>query len=43
MTEARANSAGPEKAAYAQRHDPAGLADVIGGADLFLGLAGPAS
>ncbi len=41
VTEARANSAGPEKAAYAQRHDPAGLGDVIGGADLFLGLAGP--
>nr|WP_106161676.1 NADP-dependent malic enzyme [Hasllibacter halocynthiae] len=41
VTEARANEAGAEKAAFAQRHGPAGLGDVIGGADLFLGLAGP--
>ena len=41
VTEARANEAGPEKAAYAQRHPPAALSDVIEGADLFLGLAGP--
>ncbi len=31
----------PEKAAFAQDHPPAQLADVIAGADLFLGLAGP--
>lgn len=31
----------PEKALYALDHPPAELADVIRGADLFLGLAGP--
>ena len=41
VTESRANEAGPEKAAFAQRHEPATLDDVIGGTDLFLGLAGP--
>ena len=30
-----------QKAAYAQDHAPGGLGDVIGGADLFLGLSGP--
>ena len=30
-----------EKAAYAQGSEPARLQDVIGGADLFLGLSGP--
>ena len=41
VTESRANEAGPEKAAFAQRHAPAELSEVIEGADLFLGLAGP--
>ena len=41
VTEARSNEAGPEKAAFAQRHAEGGLADVIAGADMFLGLAGP--
>ena len=31
----------PQKAAYAQPGGPQTLADVIGGADLFLGLSGP--
>ncbi len=31
----------PQKEAYAQPGGPRGLADVIGGADLFLGLSGP--
>jgi malate dehydrogenase (oxaloacetate-decarboxylating)(NADP+) len=31
----------PQKAAYAQGKVPAVLADVIGGADMFLGLSGP--
>ncbi len=31
----------PQKAEYAQGSTPAGLNDVIGGADLFLGLSGP--
>ncbi|MBP1804721.1 NADP-dependent malic enzyme [Rubellimicrobium aerolatum] len=31
----------PQKAAYAQGATPATLADVIGGADMFLGLSGP--
>ncbi|MCB2128962.1 MAG: NADP-dependent malic enzyme [Rhodobacteraceae bacterium] len=31
----------PQKAAYAQGNKPATLDDVIGGADLFLGLSGP--
>jgi malate dehydrogenase (oxaloacetate-decarboxylating)(NADP+) len=31
----------PQKAAYAQGNKPATLGDVIGGADLFLGLSGP--
>ncbi len=31
----------PQKAAYAKGSDPATLADVIKGADLFLGLSGP--
>ncbi len=31
----------PQKAAYAQPGGPRALADVIGGADLFLGLSGP--
>jgi malate dehydrogenase (oxaloacetate-decarboxylating)(NADP+) len=31
----------PQKAAYAQGSTPATLAEVIGGADLFLGLSGP--
>ena len=31
----------PQKAAYAQGKSPATLDDVIGGADLFLGLSGP--
>ncbi|MFZ5710853.1 MAG: NADP-dependent malic enzyme [Pseudomonadota bacterium] len=31
----------PQKADYAQGDSPATLADVIGGADLFLGLSGP--
>ncbi len=31
----------PQKAEYAQGTTPAGLADVIAGADLFLGLSGP--
>ncbi|MEM9708176.1 MAG: NADP-dependent malic enzyme [Pseudomonadota bacterium] len=31
----------PQKAAYAQPGGPRSLADVIGGADLFLGLSGP--
>ena len=41
VTPARGNEGGPEKAAYAQDHPPAGLDDVIDGADLFLGLSGP--
>ena len=46
VTTARANDASDramteQKAAYAQDHPPAGLGDVIGGADLFLGLSGP--
>ena len=41
VTEARGNEGGPEKAAYARDHPPAGLDDVIDGADLFLGLSGP--
>ncbi len=46
VTTARANDPSDkamteQKAAYAQDHAPAGLADVIGGADLFLGLSGP--
>ena len=31
----------PQKAAYAQRSDARSLGEVIGGADLFLGLSGP--
>ncbi|MCV2873523.1 NADP-dependent malic enzyme [Defluviimonas sp. WL0050] len=31
----------PQKAAYAQGRSPATLDDVVGGADLFLGLSGP--
>jgi len=31
----------PQKAAYAQGNEPRDLAQVIGGADLFLGLSGP--
>ncbi len=31
----------PQKAAYAQGHVPATLADVLPGADMFLGLSGP--
>jgi malate dehydrogenase (oxaloacetate-decarboxylating)(NADP+) len=31
----------PQKAEYAQGTTPATLADVIEGADLFLGLSGP--
>lgn len=31
----------PQKAAFAQGQSPASLGDVIGGADLFLGLSGP--
>ncbi len=31
----------PQKAAYAQGKVPAGLAEVIAGADMFLGLSGP--
>ncbi|MCB5408505.1 NADP-dependent malic enzyme [Pseudogemmobacter faecipullorum] len=31
----------PQKAAFAQGNSPASLADVIGGADMFLGLSGP--
>ena len=31
----------PQKAAFAQGNAPAGLTDVIAGADLFLGLSGP--
>ncbi|MEO0677077.1 MAG: phosphate acyltransferase, partial [Pseudomonadota bacterium] len=38
--EGRGNST-PQKDAYAQGQSPAGLADVIEGADLFLGLSGP--
>ena len=41
VTPARGNEGGPEKAAFAQDHPPAGLDDVIDGADLFLGLSGP--
>ena len=38
--EGRGNST-PQKDAYAQGSQPATLADIIGGADLFLGLSGP--
>ncbi|MEO1796552.1 MAG: NADP-dependent malic enzyme [Pseudomonadota bacterium] len=38
--EGRGNST-PQKDAYAQGKSPAGLGDVIEGADLFLGLSGP--
>jgi malate dehydrogenase (oxaloacetate-decarboxylating)(NADP+) len=37
----RAEDMTPQKAAYAQGDAPATLADVIEGADLFLGLSGP--
>ncbi|MBS0565406.1 MAG: NADP-dependent malic enzyme [Proteobacteria bacterium] len=37
----RAAQMTPQKAEYAQGDRPAGLADVIEGADLFLGLSGP--
>ncbi|MGQ0611022.1 MAG: NADP-dependent malic enzyme [Paracoccaceae bacterium] len=37
----RAEQMTPQKAAYAQGDAPAQLDDVIGGADLFLGLSGP--
>ena len=37
----RAAGMTPQKAAYAQGDAPATLDDVIGGADLFLGLSGP--
>ena len=37
----RADQMTPQKAAYAQGTTPATLADVIEGADLFLGLSGP--
>ncbi len=37
----RAEDMTPQKAAYAQGDAPAVLADVIAGADLFLGLSGP--
>ena len=39
--EGRADGMTPQKAAYAQGTAPATLADVITGADLFLGLSGP--
>ncbi len=37
----RAEQMTPQKAAFAQGDRPATLAEVIGGADLFLGLSGP--
>ena len=37
----RGNDMTPQKAEYAQGTAPAKLTDVIGGADLFLGLSGP--
>ncbi len=39
--EGRAEDMTPQKAAYAQASDKRTLADVIDGADLFLGLSGP--
>ncbi len=39
--EGRTEDMTPQKAAYAQPGGPATLDDVIGGADLFLGLSGP--
>ncbi len=39
--EGREEDMTPQKAAYAQPGGPRGLADVIGGADMFLGLSGP--
>jgi len=39
--EGRAEDMTPQKAAYAQPGGPRRLSDVIGGADLFLGLSGP--
>ncbi|MBF9035071.1 NADP-dependent malic enzyme [Rhodobacterales bacterium HKCCE2091] len=39
--EGRAEDMTPQKAAYAQPGGPRGLAEVIAGADLFLGLSGP--
>ena len=39
--EGRAEDMNPQKAAYAQKTDLRMLDDVIGGADLFLGLSGP--
>ncbi len=39
--EGRAEEMTPQKAEYAQPGGPRGLADVIEGADLFLGLSGP--
>ena len=39
--EGRAEEMNPEKAAFAQKTDLRTLADVIPGADLFLGLSGP--
>ena len=39
--EGRAEDMNPQKAAYAQKTDLRKLDDVIGGADLFLGLSGP--
>ncbi len=39
--EGRAEDMNPEKAAFAQKTDLRNLADVIPGADLFLGLSGP--
>ena len=39
--EGRNENMGPEKEAFAQRTDARSVADVIPGADLFLGLSGP--
>ena len=39
--EGRAEDMNPQKAAYAQKSDLRTLDDVIGGADMFLGLSGP--
>ncbi len=39
--EGRAEDMNPQKAAFAQKSDLRTLDDVIGGADLFLGLSGP--
>jgi malate dehydrogenase (oxaloacetate-decarboxylating)(NADP+) len=39
--EGREEEMNPQKAAFAQPGGPRGLADVIDGADLFLGLSGP--